>query len=217
MHKCYAKKTLTYEMAARLSRRPRPVRMSLAQNNVSLCSMKAQISRRLAAWTCAAPGHRNLSAQGVHGPVRGGNAGARQFDQERPFATGRAISPLARDRAWRRFTAFRGERAGGWNRRGRKHRGARRRVRGGCSSHAEERLRVIDSGSRRSDPTKCPLAHAVQKARTKWRVDRRTPVAIHDEVAKQIPGAMLRVIEHPGHFMPIGRSHRSAETWLESA
>ncbi len=33
--------------------------------------------------------------------------------------------------------------------------------------------------------------------------DRRTPVAVHEELAGQIPGARLRVIERAGHFTPL--------------
>jgi len=33
--------------------------------------------------------------------------------------------------------------------------------------------------------------------------DRRTPVAVHEELAGQIPGARIRVIEGAGHFTPI--------------
>jgi len=35
------------------------------------------------------------------------------------------------------------------------------------------------------------------------REDRRTPVAIHEELVKLIPGAKLRVIERAGHFTPL--------------
>ena len=33
--------------------------------------------------------------------------------------------------------------------------------------------------------------------------DRRTPVAVHEELAGHIPGARLRVIERAGHFTPL--------------
>jgi pimeloyl-ACP methyl ester carboxylesterase len=35
------------------------------------------------------------------------------------------------------------------------------------------------------------------------REDRRTPVAVHEELAGLIPGAKLRVVERAGHFTPL--------------
>ncbi len=50
------------------------------------------------------------------------------------------------------------------------------------------------------------------------REDRRTPVASHEELVKQIPGAKLRVIEWAGHFTPLEKPEAVTETlrdWLE--
>ena len=50
------------------------------------------------------------------------------------------------------------------------------------------------------------------------REDRRTPVAIHEELAGLIPGAKLRVIERAGHFTPLEEPEAVTEAlrdWLQ--
>jgi pimeloyl-ACP methyl ester carboxylesterase len=42
------------------------------------------------------------------------------------------------------------------------------------------------------------------------REDRRTPAAAHEELAGQIPGARLRVIERAAHFTPIKEPQAAA-------
>ena len=49
------------------------------------------------------------------------------------------------------------------------------------------------------------------------REDRRTPVAVHEELAGQIPGAKLKVIERAGHFTPLEEPQAVADVlrdWL---
>ena len=51
------------------------------------------------------------------------------------------------------------------------------------------------------------------------REDRRTPVAVHEEMAGQIPEAKLRVIERAGHFTPLEEPQAVTETlrdWLRA-
>ncbi len=50
------------------------------------------------------------------------------------------------------------------------------------------------------------------------REDRRTPVAAHEELARLIPGARLRVIERSGHFTPLEEPQAVADAlrdWLQ--
>ena len=52
------------------------------------------------------------------------------------------------------------------------------------------------------------------------REDRRTPVAVHEEMAGQIPRAKLRVIERAGHFTPLEEPRAVTDTlrdWLHAA
>ncbi len=51
------------------------------------------------------------------------------------------------------------------------------------------------------------------------REDRRTPVAVHEELAGRIPGARLRVIERAGHFTPLEEPQAVADElrdWLRA-
>jgi pimeloyl-ACP methyl ester carboxylesterase len=51
------------------------------------------------------------------------------------------------------------------------------------------------------------------------REDRRTPVAIHEELARQIPGARLWVVERAGHFTPLEEPQAVADAlrdWLRA-
>jgi pimeloyl-ACP methyl ester carboxylesterase len=51
------------------------------------------------------------------------------------------------------------------------------------------------------------------------REDRRTPVAVHEELAGRIPGARLRVIERAGHFTPLEEPEAVADElhgWLRA-
>jgi pimeloyl-ACP methyl ester carboxylesterase len=45
--------------------------------------------------------------------------------------------------------------------------------------------------------------------------DRRTPVAVHEEMAGQIPRAKLRVIERAGHFTPLEEPQAVTDTLLD--
>ena len=52
------------------------------------------------------------------------------------------------------------------------------------------------------------------------REDRRTPVAVHEELAGRIPQARLRVIERAGHFTPLEEPQAVTEAlrdWLQAA
>jgi len=51
------------------------------------------------------------------------------------------------------------------------------------------------------------------------REDRRTPVAVHEELAERIPKARLRVIERAGHFTPLEEPQAVTDTlsdWLHA-
>jgi pimeloyl-ACP methyl ester carboxylesterase len=47
------------------------------------------------------------------------------------------------------------------------------------------------------------------------REDRRTPVAVHEELAEQVPGAVLRVIERAGHFTPLEEPQAVTSAFLD--
>ena len=47
------------------------------------------------------------------------------------------------------------------------------------------------------------------------REDRRTPVAVHEEMAGRIPGSRLRVLEGAGHFTPIEKPQAVTDALLE--